>query len=981
MRKVAGVLILATLFLWLLAPMRTSAYTDSPTPQQIPGRVEGSGTEFVITDSDYLNITLHSTQPIKLVLDSAQQMVSLQVGAASGASSSDITMGGFSPQTTYHRYDDDLHNHTAFTTDIDGGYSFTQDLSGPHVIFIQPRPSTKFINDGPTGGDCAVIGTWNADTRTCTLTTDVFETIQLDSDSITLDGDGHMVSGSGMGIYLPWRTGVTVKNLIVGFYPYDAYTYGMYLYGGSGNNITGNTVSTSRYGIVLYNSKGNTLSGNVLTSLIAIQVGDYSNNNTVADNLLRPAISTIQYGIIVSSDTNSVTGNLIVYAREGILVSGNSNTVANNFIRGQDRGILVRASSNTIKGNIISNIYTSYGAGIDLFGANDTRVYNNNFLWNQPPAKDTWRYGAPNLFNLPAPVGGNYWTNLSCVNNNGDNFCDNPYYLGGFAYDYLPLTGPIGLATDTVSPVTSISLSGALNASGYYTSDVQVSLAASDDGGSGLAWTGFASYPYGPWRTFTGPFTISAEGTTTVYYQSIDHAGNQELDLAANPVNIKSQSITIYRNNRPPTASAGGPYSVPEGGSVTLAGTGSDPDGDPLTYAWDLDNNGSFETAGQNPAFSAAGRDGPGNQTVVLQVCDSRSVCSTASATLDIANVPPTATLAVTSPVDEGGSSTLSLNNAADPSPADTQAGLHYSFACDGQDASLAPSYAAAGTSNSAVCSFKDDGSYPVKGRVLDKDNGLTTYSGAVTVNNLPPVLGPITAPVAPVLVNTLITATASFTDAGVLDTHLGIWGWGDNATSAGSISEVNGSGIISGTHIYGASNVYSVTLSLADKDGGSSQSVYQYVVVYDPSGGFVTGGGVIDSPAGAYVANPSLAGKAVFGFVAKYQQGAGAPTGETQFRFQVANMAFTSTSYQWLVVSGPKAQFKGSGTINRSGDYQFLLTATDGQAPGGGGVDRFRIKIWDKATGSLVYDNQASATDTADPTTAIAGGNIAISR
>jgi len=387
MRKVAGVLILATWFLWLLAPMRTSAYTDSPTPQQIPGRVEGSGTDFVITDSDYLNITLHSTQPIKLVLDSAQQMVSLQVTAASGALSSDITMGGFSPQTTYHRYDDDLHNHTSFTTDIDGGYSFTQDLSGPHIIFIQPRPSTKFINDGPTGGDCAVIGTWNADTRTCTLTTDVFETIQLDSDSMTLDGDGHRVSGSGMGIYLPWRTGVTVKSLIAD----GAYPYGMYLYGGSGNNITGNTVSTY-YGIALYASQGNTLSGNVLTSLIPIHVGDYSHNNTVADNLLR---SGSYVGIVISSDTNSVTGNLIIYAKEGILVSGNSNTVANNFIRGQDRGILVRASGNTIKGNIISNIYTSYGAGIDLFGANDTRVYNNNFLWNQPPAKDTWRWLVP----------------------------------------------------------------------------------------------------------------------------------------------------------------------------------------------------------------------------------------------------------------------------------------------------------------------------------------------------------------------------------------------------------------------------------------------------------------------------------------------------------------------------------------------------------------------------------------------------------
>ena len=52
-----------------------------------------------------------------------------------------------------------------------------------------------------------------------------------------------------------------------------------------------------------------------------------------------------------------------------------------------------------------------------------------------------------------------------------------------------------------------------------------------------------------------------------------------------------------------PTANAGGPYTVPEGGSTTLAGSGT---GQVLTYAWDLDNDGTFETAGQTATFSAA---------------------------------------------------------------------------------------------------------------------------------------------------------------------------------------------------------------------------------------------------------------------------------------------------------------------------------------------------------------------------------------
>jgi hypothetical protein len=52
-------------------------------------------------------------------------------------------------------------------------------------------------------------------------------------------------------------------------------------------------------------------------------------------------------------------------------------------------------------------------------------------------------------------------------------------------------------------------------------------------------------------------------------------------------------------------------------------------------------------------------------------------------------------------------------------------------------------------------------------------------------------------------------------------------------------------------------------------------------------------------------------------------------------------------------VVSGAKAQYKGTGTVNGQPGYGFLLTATDGQLQGGGGVDKFRIKIWDQGTGS----------------------------
>lgn len=110
----------------------------------------------------------------------------------------------------------------------------------------------------------------------------------------------------------------------------------------------------------------------------------------------------------------------------------------------------------------------------------------------------------------------------------------------------------------------------------------------------------------------------------------------------------------------------------------------------------------------------------------------------------------------------------------------------------------------------------------------------------------------------------------------------------------------------------------------------GAADIACTYAVVYDPDGGFVTGGGWIDSPEGAYVADPSLTGRANFGFVSKYKKGAHVPTGTTEFQFHAGDLNFHSTSYDWSVVAGNKAKFKGEGTINGVHGYTFQISADD---------------------------------------------------
>ncbi len=245
--------------------------------------------------------------------------------------------------------------------------------------------------------------------------------------------------------------------------------------------------------------------------------------------------------------------------------------------------------------------------------------------------------------------------------------------------------------------------------------------------------------------------------------------------------------------------------------------------------------------------------------------------------------------------------------------------------------------------------------------------------------SNSPPTVH-ITAPAAGQLfaltaTGAVVNLTANLTDPDAFDAHTCAIDW-EAGTTTGTVVEAGGSGTCTGQFAYPAAGVYTIGVTVTDPLGATGHDEVM-IVVYDPNGGFVTGGGWISSPAGAYLADPTLVGKATFGFVAKYKPGAATPSGNTEFQFHAAGMNFHATSYDWLVVSGAKAQYKGVGTINGAGNYRFMLTAWDGQVSGGGGVDRLRMRIWDDT--GIVYDNELGAADSDAPTTALAGGSIVI--
>ncbi len=242
--------------------------------------------------------------------------------------------------------------------------------------------------------------------------------------------------------------------------------------------------------------------------------------------------------------------------------------------------------------------------------------------------------------------------------------------------------------------------------------------------------------------------------------------------------------------------------------------------------------------------------------------------------------------------------------------------------------------------------------------------------------------MGPVTVPVDPIDINDqpVTGVSAPYSDDGANDTHTCTVDYDDGTGPQPGTTD--GSTCTGPDHTYTEAGVYAVTVEVTDDDGGSgSSTATTFIVIYDPDGGFVTGGGWIDSPAEACqfgACTDETTGKANFGFVSKYKKGASTPTGQTEFNFKAGDLNFHSTSYDWLVIAGAKAMYKGDGTVNGVAGFTFQLNAIDGQQPGGGGVDRFRIKI--KLTGGgVIYDNQMGAGDNDDPTTALGGGQIKI--
>ena len=175
-------------------------------------------------------------------------------------------------------------------------------------------------------------------------------------------------------------------------------------------------------------------------------------------------------------------------------------------------------------------------------------------------------------------------------------------------------------------------------------------------------------------------------------------------------------------DHQPPTADAGGPYVVDEGTVIVLDGSGSsDPEGEPLTFAWD-------------PSDTYDAVEGPATDDVALTVYDRvEQLPDTDTASIEVLNVAPTVTASDVTPIDEGEDAVLSAT-FTDPGTLDT-----HTVTVDWGDGD-GPEVVSAGDLASGIShTYGDNGSFDVTVTVTDDDGGVGDDTVMVSVGNLEP--------------------------------------------------------------------------------------------------------------------------------------------------------------------------------------------------------------------------------------------------
>ena len=235
-------------------------------------------------------------------------------------------------------------------------------------------------------------------------------------------------------------TNAIIKNNVI----WDCQS-GIGMSSAEGAQIIGNIITQCEHGITLQNAgDANTLADNTVSECLSSGISvEEANVSTISGNNISRLWSG---GFSVSGTGLNVVNNKISSTYQGLIFLGSGSTLESNEIRGAtiDSLLLLDAHNNTVCGNTIANSYQGIGLGDST---SNNIIYHNNIV-----DITTWSFDGGTNNQWDNGSQGNYWSDYTGVDADGDDIGDTPYYIGPNGVDRYPLMSPTVLAVISTCP-------------------------------------------------------------------------------------------------------------------------------------------------------------------------------------------------------------------------------------------------------------------------------------------------------------------------------------------------------------------------------------------------------------------------------------------------------------------------------------------------------------------------------------------------
>ncbi len=306
----------------------------------------------------------------------------------------------------------------------------------------------------------------------------------------TCDSNGYYFGGmddlAGCGISVfrsnhNWISNNTCCFNMCGF-PFDDQACGISVSGSNNIIIDNNCSNNENYGIYIDNSVNCIIVNNTCNNNLNSGIDGSSNENIIEENMCNDNT----HGVVLHGSNNLIMKNKCNNnSYLGIETNGNGNVMKNSTCNQNSCGIVLHGSNNLVQNNtfslntygiylddfhlnnIINNtlnnnsqdaiymkdsysnqIYsnqfhenTRYAVKLDI-GTSDNIVHHNNFYGNNGEQEQAEDNGYGNRWNTPNE--GNYWSDWTSPDSNGDGVVDQPYNISGPSNvrDIHPLSQP-----------------------------------------------------------------------------------------------------------------------------------------------------------------------------------------------------------------------------------------------------------------------------------------------------------------------------------------------------------------------------------------------------------------------------------------------------------------------------------------------------------------------------------------------------------